>query len=78
MIGDKVKQKARLSIIERLRGKGMPMSPVPEAITPDQMAPEEETLNDMGLAPSLSDKLKKKKKPQSDEALTPQVVTGSY
>ena len=83
MLTDKLKQQARLSIIERLKQKGMPgldMSPVPSAISPEDMAPESETLNDMGIAPGqLKTRLRKKKpRPESDEALEPVKVTSGY
>lgn len=84
MQGDKLKQQARLSIIERMRQKGMPMSPVPSRVTPEEMAEagEEETLNDMNVTPSLQAKLRKKKRigpqEQGEEAVQPTDVLGGY
>lgn len=84
MQGDKLKQQARLSIIERMRQKGMPMSPVPSQVTPEEMAEagEEETLNDMNITPSLQAKLRKKKRigPEQspEEAVEPTNVIGGY
>lgn len=64
---DKIKQQARLSIIERLRQKGTPISPFPgkdeEApISEDEaLSGEEESLNDFGLDAGLKARLMKKK-----------------
>lgn len=85
MLGDRLKQRARVSILDKLKQKGMPMSPVPESITPEQMLPEgaEETLNDMQFFPEPmpGKKPAKKKKPlpsEGEEASSPVVTTGAY
>lgn len=53
MLSDKIKQKARLSILERLKQQmpGGALSPVPSPLEeiPEMSEEEQETLNDMGL-----------------------------
>jgi hypothetical protein len=61
--GDKAKQQARVSILQRLKQKGMPsMSPVPGPISEEEMVGEEETLNDLGPSQALQMRLNPKKK----------------
>jgi hypothetical protein len=89
---ERIKQQARLSVLEKLKQKGAPgMSPIPAPMSPEEIGSEapEETLNDMGfqMGPeqdptSLRTKLRKKKRigpeqPGMDAAM-PTVVTGKY
>lgn len=66
---DSGKQQARMSILQRLKQKGMPIGPFPgneseEEPTSFEQAPEE-TLNDLGPAPDLEQRMNRtrKKKP---------------
>lgn len=68
MLSDKVKQKARYGILERLKQKGMPgldMSPVSSPMASEEMGTEspEETLNDMGIEPTSPLKKRLARKP---------------
>lgn len=65
---DRVKQQARFSILQKLKQKGMPVSPFPgeEPTLTSELNGEEESLNDFGLSEDLQRKMPKaKKKPQS-------------
>jgi hypothetical protein len=87
MISDRLKQRARLSILEKLKQKGTPGTVPTSAPGPiseeeiDSAAPEE-TLNDMGLEPSLAERIRLRKKKgqpaESSEATPPTIVTGGY
>lgn len=86
MLTDKIKQKARLSIIEKLKGNMPGPSVAPSPMTAEQMDSEapEETLNDFGITDSLADKIKPKKKkkpgPETEQmdANEPSHVLGGY
>jgi hypothetical protein len=86
---ERIKQQARLSVLEKLKQKGAPgMSPIPAPMSPEEMGSEapEETLNDMGFPEIKEDglkvRLRKKKRPgpeqDSMDAAMPAVVTGKY
>lgn len=66
-----IQQKARLSILERLKQKGAPgmMSPIPQSQPSigEEMNGEEESLNDFGISPDLKQRLNPKKKPDDEE-----------
>lgn len=65
MVGDKIKQQARMSILEKLKQKGAPISPFPgeKPMIDAELSGEQETLNDFGLEPDLGARLKKKNRP---------------
>ena len=85
MLMDKMKQQARLSIIEKLKQKGAPQM---ESISPMPGSEPgmEENMNDIGITDELADRIKPRKKRkdksnpllEDENAVEPKHVLGGY